>query len=464
MKFKRSIIAFLLIVSVLICIAGVAADDMDESMSISENAEQIDETNEESLVIEENNEEVINTIEDDDNYDLESEELAATDDNYDLESEELASTNQKSKNLLSGSFTTVNVNMYKQTGTDYYDKTIYLKITNTETGAPVDLKNPSVALKLNNHLPNAELQNKGNGIYTLLWSSIYDATTGTYKLGFECFLDDFDEPLTDIDVVSSNTLKVTVKKAKATIKAKKLTTKYKSSKAFQIKAIYKNKKPVQETWIRLKIYTGGKYKTVDLLTNKKGIATYKKASKLSVGKHKIKISLNTNYEYAKSITSYIIVKKSLSKTKKTTSKSKKTTSKKNKTTSKKKKNKKGKSSKSSSTEKITTKIECTGSVTQKIRYRTVMNYGGGSSLATVYLDRYPYVDITPTLKGKNGKKIAGQYTATITYSDGSQDTFEGQFGSQRIYEGATGYGPYTLVIKYNGDSKHTASTYTMNGG
>jgi hypothetical protein len=91
--------------------------------------------------------------------------------------------------------------------------------------------------------------------------------------------------------------------------AKKLTTTYKSGKIFKIylKNSKTNKK-VKGIKIKLKVYTGKKYKTYTYTTDKNGQVKFK-TSKLSAGNHKIIISSsNTNIKLSK-VTTSIKVKK-----------------------------------------------------------------------------------------------------------------------------------------------------------
>lgn len=104
------------------------------------------------------------------------------------------------------------------------------------------------------------------------------------------------------------TFKVTILKAKTIIKAPKVTAKYKKSKYFNI--IVKNKdtkKVVKNIKIKIKVYTGKKYKTYTVKTNKNGLAKLNTKS-LKIGKHKVVISSgNSNYQI--SAKSQITIKK-----------------------------------------------------------------------------------------------------------------------------------------------------------
>ena len=90
----------------------------------------------------------------------------------------------------------------------------------------------------------------------------------------------------------------------------KLTTTYNSGKYFQIK-VTKGKNLMSSVKLKLKVFTGRKYKTIYLTTGSNGIAKYS-ASKLGIGTHKVIVSSyeSTKYMTASSKTSYIIIKKS----------------------------------------------------------------------------------------------------------------------------------------------------------
>ena len=70
-----------------------------------------------------------------------------------------------------------------------------------------------------------------------------------------------------------------------------------------MKVVDNNNKPVSGVTVKLKVYTGKKYKTVTLTTNSKGIAYYGTSS-LAVGSHKVVISVGTGFS-AKSVSSSI---------------------------------------------------------------------------------------------------------------------------------------------------------------
>lgn len=108
-------------------------------------------------------------------------------------------------------------------------------------------------------------------------------------------------------ISTSGTVGITVKKATAVITASKVTVVYKKGSYWTIKLINsKTKKPISNMKVNLKIYTGKKYKNVEIKTNSKGEATYK-TSKLSKGNHKIVVSATHSGYNFNTVTSSIKV-------------------------------------------------------------------------------------------------------------------------------------------------------------
>lgn len=93
---------------------------------------------------------------------------------------------------------------------------------------------------------------------------------------------------------------ITIKKAPTTISAPKVSARYKKSKYFKVTVKSKvTKKVVSGVKVKIKVYTGKKYKTYTVTTNKKGIAKIN-TKKLKRGKHKVVISSgNNNYSMSK---------------------------------------------------------------------------------------------------------------------------------------------------------------------
>ena len=74
----------------------------------------------------------------------------------------------------------------------------------------------------------------------------------------------------------------------------KLTTTYNSGETLKISANYiASNEGIEDYYLKVKVYTGSKSKIYEVVTNSKGIGTFK-ASKLSAGTHKIEISSYTD--------------------------------------------------------------------------------------------------------------------------------------------------------------------------
>lgn len=103
-----------------------------------------------------------------------------------------------------------------------------------------------------------------------------------------------------IEVISNNVMKKTsvkINKASTTVKAPKITANFKKSKYFKVTIKNKEtKKPLSNVKVKIKVFTGKKYKTYTVKTNKKGTAKIN-TKKLKTGKHKVIISSgNKNYK------------------------------------------------------------------------------------------------------------------------------------------------------------------------
>lgn len=114
-----------------------------------------------------------------------------------------------------------------------------------------------------------------------------------------------------IEVIADNVLKKTsikINKASATVKAPKVTGKLKKSKYFKVTIKNKEtKKLLSNVKVKIKVFTGKKYKTYTVKTNKKGL-TKINTKQLKIGKHKVIIS-SGNKNYKISAKSLITIKK-----------------------------------------------------------------------------------------------------------------------------------------------------------
>ena len=75
------------------------------------------------------------------------------------------------------------------------------------------------------------------------------------------------------------------------ISAPKLTTIYKSTKKFKVKVIDSETNTVSGLKLKIKVYTGSKYKTFSVQTDSTGAATIN-VSGLKIGKHKVIVNTN----------------------------------------------------------------------------------------------------------------------------------------------------------------------------
>ncbi|MDO5850296.1 MAG: hypothetical protein Q4P14_03695, partial [Methanobacteriaceae archaeon] len=94
---------------------------------------------------------------------------------------------------------------------------------------------------------------------------------------------------------------IVIKKCTTTVSASKVINKYKKSAYFKV--TIKNKatgKVISGLTLKIKVYTGKKYKTYTVKTNSKGVA-YLNTKALKKGTHKVVISSgNTKYTVSKS--------------------------------------------------------------------------------------------------------------------------------------------------------------------
>lgn len=108
--------------------------------------------------------------------------------------------------------------------------------------------------------------------------------------------------------VKKITTKLTVKKTPAKITAKKITAKKGAKKLFSVKLINKKtNKVISKTKVKIKVYTGKKYKTYTVKTNAKGIGSLNTKS-LKKGLHKTIVSLSNSYYSAKNVKTSIKIK------------------------------------------------------------------------------------------------------------------------------------------------------------
>ncbi len=272
-----------------------------------------------------------------------------------------------------------------------------------------------------------------------------------------------------------------------------MTAQYGASKYFTVKLTNsKTKKGIGGVKLLLKVYTGKKFKKVYVTTGSNGVAKYS-SSKLGVGTHKVKVSISSSQASASAKTSKIVIKKATTKTyapsgiyvykksdkyyfgveNKNTGelikgiklKIKVYTGKKAKTYTV-KTNKNGVASINTKNLKVGKhKVVVTTPATAKYKKssatgtieisKKIPTYIGYNYILTTY--SYGYVSgriIYPYLKDMNGNELTKKLT--ITHSSGAKST--GYSGSGISLPGGS-YG--SVTIKFAGDSKYRASTYTI---
>ena len=104
------------------------------------------------------------------------------------------------------------------------------------------------------------------------------------------------------------TTSIKIDKARTIVKAPQVTNKFKKSKYFKVTIKNKEtKRMLSNVKVKIKVFTGKKFKTYTVKTNKKGIAKIN-TKNLKTGKHKVVISSeNKNYSISKN--SLIKIKK-----------------------------------------------------------------------------------------------------------------------------------------------------------
>ena len=186
--------------------------------------------------------------------------------------------------------------------TDYHKatKTFNVKMVNSKNKKAMYFTKVAVKIFVSKtRYYSAEGQTAQDGYYRL---SLSNLKVGTYKVEVTC---------TDKNVNAKKvTSKIVIKKpTPAKLTAKKMTAKKGAKKYFKVKVTNKKTKKVMKgVKVKVKVYTGKKYKTYKVKTNKKGIAKIS-TKKLKVGKHKVVVTRGTNAIKAKSVKSTIKIKK-----------------------------------------------------------------------------------------------------------------------------------------------------------
>ncbi len=193
-------------------------------------------------------------------------------------------------------------------------KSIYLfeiKIVNKlskvyySSGKIVSVKLVNIKSNQIKHYWDYDVYRNGKKFYDYWNGYMMEFPVSTWKVGTYTIV---VKPTDSFTLPEKLTFKITILKAKTIVKAPKITAKYKKSKYFKITV--KNtitKKVAKNLKIKVKVYTGKKYKTYTLKTDKKGVAKLNTKS-LKIGKHKVVVSSGNN-NYNVSAKSQITIKK-----------------------------------------------------------------------------------------------------------------------------------------------------------
>ena len=189
-----------------------------------------------------------------------------------------------------GKFSAPKVSTYYKSG-----KIFKIKLTNTKNkalmnGAKVNIK---VFITKNKYYNLIGTSSKGLVQFKITFKP------GTYKV----VVSSADKGYTAKSITSQ------IKVSKSPIKMAPTSLKVKKGKYFNVKVTStKSKKVLSGIKVKVKVYTGKKYKTYTIKTNKKGIASLK--IKQKVGKHKVVLTpYQTKYYTAKKVTKTLKVVK-----------------------------------------------------------------------------------------------------------------------------------------------------------
>ena len=184
--------------------------------------------------------------------------------------------------------------------TTYYKAEKYFTVKLTNSAKPIyDAK-----LNIKVYVSSSRYYNyKGNtGIDGKINLGLDSLKPGTYKVVVT-------SGATKNFALKKVTSKIVVKKAPAKLTPTKLTAKKGVKKYFKVTVKNtKTKKVIKGVKVKIKVYTGKKYKTYTVKTNSKGIANLNVKS-LKVGSHKVVVSSANKYVVAKAAKSTIKITK-----------------------------------------------------------------------------------------------------------------------------------------------------------
>ena len=218
----------------------------------------------------------------------------------------------------------LNLKIYYDLGFNFYSRTMLLAVNLTAHSIDMklikDFKNnrfsnikSSIKIKLINY-SNIDLS-KQDVLFKVYSGGKYitcHKTTDSNGLALFKIPAKLDAGVHKIQVIFNKkimkTTSIKIYKAKTIVKAPKITNKFKKSKYFKVTVKNKEtKKMLSNVKIKIKVFTGKKYKTYSVKTNKKGIAKIN-TKKLKIGNHKVIIS-SGNKNYSISGKSLIKIKK-----------------------------------------------------------------------------------------------------------------------------------------------------------
>lgn len=237
--------------------------------------------------------------------------------------------------------------------------------------------------------------------------------------------------------VKAKSIKSSVKLSKAAliISAPKTTNAYKSG---NFKLTVKNKKtknPMGGIKLQIKVFTGKKYKTYSVKTNKNGEASISTKS-LSKATHKVVVTAKSTKNYnAKSAKSSIIIKNKVE-------------------------------SSQSSDDPVDKRIETFIKIDKNPWIYTTYTQIQNSKIYSNNL----MMDMNVTLEDAKGNQLEGDYEIVISdtvggnYEGGGSDTTYGTFGKRLDYVSpyhlTSGWHRTVITIKYSGNDKYREATFT----
>jgi len=213
---------------------------------------------------------------------------------------------------------------YERPGIDFYTQRTYLVVNLTVKPKVFDMElvkdfKSSRYSKINSFLKAKIMSNCSDlkdiivtfKVYSGKKWNIYPKKTDSNGVAIFKIPAKLDAGTHKIEVIADNVLKKTsikINKASTTVKAPKVTGKFKKSKYFKVTIKNKEtKKLLSNVKVKIKVFTGKKYKTYTVKTNKKGLAKIN-TKQLKTGKHKVIIS-SGNKNYKISAKSLITIKK-----------------------------------------------------------------------------------------------------------------------------------------------------------